>query len=440
MNIKLIPATLGFTTLVFSMTAAYAQSSITIYGNVDLAIDRVSKGEGNVQGTIFGLSGTTPVPNSLASPATTNVRLTPSLSSQSYLGFKGVEDLGDGYLAKFVLESGVSLDSGSLTNDGRLFGRQAYVGLATPFGEMRLGRQGSPMLTSFYLTTVERLGTTDLMGAGIIVNNLQTYQDNVISYFARKGPWIGSVSYSPNAGVASAISGARSTPTSAAPAATPATGQILGGASAGAETANRRGHTEGAMLGYIGDGLTITAAFHRNDFSAPVGLPTATGGFIPLYRLKSYTGTVAGAKYVLPNVGTILATNFHIGKISMDGGTNIRTNTTSFGVKQPFGAMSIGAEYFDQRFTNFTNGKENGVMLSLDYDFSKRTTLYSRIGYVKDNRGNVVRGDVTPLPIAGGTAVVLIPFGSTEIPTFSGAGNNMDARTTIVSVGIRHSF
>ena len=49
---------------------------------------------------------------------------------------RGVEDLGGGYRGLFVLEGGLTLDNGGLANDGRLFGRQAYVGLTTPVGEV----------------------------------------------------------------------------------------------------------------------------------------------------------------------------------------------------------------------------------------------------------------------------------------------------------------
>lgn len=436
MKKKLIKIAIGQAALFLALNTAYAQSSVTIYGNLDVGIDRTSTSQGNVQGTIFGLSG----PNSVASPATTTNQLSPSLSSQSYLGFKGTEDLDNGYSANFVLESGISINDGTLTNDGRLFGRKAYVGLAGPYGQVTLGRQPSPMLISYYLATIADLGTTDLMGAGVVINNLQIFQDNMIAYSAQSGPWIGVVSFSPNAGVASAISAARSLPTSITPAATAATGQILGGATSGAETSGQRGQTEGAMIAYNTSDLLMTTAFHHNDFDAPVGIPTATGGFVPLFNLESYTSIMTGAKYTLPGVGTILAANFHTGKFIMDGPTDPRVNTIAVGLNQPTGAFEYSAEYVDQRFTNFTQGSDKGLMLGLDYHLSKRTTLYSRVGYVKDERGNIVYGNLTPLPISGGPSALLVPLGSIEIPLFSGAGLSMDARTTIVSIGIRHSF
>jgi predicted porin len=436
MKKHLMQVAIAHSALLLALNAAYAQTSVTVYGNLDVGIDRTTKGEGNVQNTVFGLKG----PNSVSSPATTVYRLTPSLSSQSYFGFKGTEDLGDGYRANFVLEGGISADTGSLTSDGRLFGRKAYVGLATPYGQITLGRQASPMLTSYYLSTIERLGTTDLMAAGIVINNLQIFQDNMIAYALHTGPWSGVVSFSPNAGVASGISSARATATSSSPAATTATGQILGGASAGAETSSHRGQTVGAMIGYAMSDFTFTASFGRNSFDVPAGIPTAAGGFTPLFHLRSYTGAMAGAKYTLPGAGTIIAANFHTGEFRLNGPVNPRVNTIGLGLKQPVGAFNLSAEYVDQRFTNFTKGKDKGLMLGIDYLLSKRTTLYSRTGFVKDERGNIVKGDLTPLPIAGGPSALLVPLGALETPLFSGAGTNMDARTTIISVGIRHTF
>jgi predicted porin len=68
--------------------------------------------------------------------------------SESYFGLKGSEDLGRGLHAIFDVEGGFSLGSGnSVTdnrNDGRLFGRQAYVGLQSDqYGTLTLGRQNT---------------------------------------------------------------------------------------------------------------------------------------------------------------------------------------------------------------------------------------------------------------------------------------------------------
>src|SRR4030095_4639728 len=113
---------------------------------------------------------------------------------QSHLGFRGTEELGGGWAAKFALEAGLLPDIGGTGNDGRLFGRLSWVGLASPYGELRLGRQASPMLVAYYLNSLERIGTTDLLAAGVSANNLQNYQDNMISYGLIKGSWLSRLS------------------------------------------------------------------------------------------------------------------------------------------------------------------------------------------------------------------------------------------------------
>ncbi len=430
------------TASVLACSAAWAQSSVTIYGLVDVGVDSVRKGEGNVQGTVFGLSGTTPVPNAIASPSTRTTRMAPSLTAQSHFGIKGTEDIGGGWKGGFTLEGGLQADGGTLGNDGRLFGRQAFVSLTTPYGEVRLGRQASPMLIAGYIATTERLGSTDLMGAGLVVNNLQTYQDNMASFLVRKGPWLGVLSYSTNAGVASRVSAARASATSATPAANATTGQIIGGLTAGAESTDDRGRAQGALLAYNGKPFAILAAYHRNDFrGAQVGIASQAGGgtFIPLYTADTFTGAMVGAKFQLP-AGTMLVANFHQGQYKNVGALDPKVQTASAGIKHPIGNWELGAQYMQSRFKNFTKGKDSGVMLGVDYNFSKRTALYSRVGFVDDDRGNIVRGTVTPLPIAGGPGALLVPLGAQEVPLFSGAGQNVDARTSIVSLGLRHYF
>jgi len=418
---------------------AWAQSSVTIYGNLDVAMDHISKSEGNAAGTVFGMNGATPLPNSISSPAQSVTRMTPSLSQQSFFGFKGVEDMGNGMKASFVLEGGIQLDSGTLTNDGRLFGRQAYVALTTPGGEIRLGRQASPMMIAYYLVTPDRLGLSDLTARGLVTNSLQMFQDNALTYAAMKGPWIAFATYSPNAGVPSQISPARSTPTPATPPATAATGQILGGLTAGAEAADGRGKSWSLMGAYNADQLTVAATYQRSDMRAPLGFVSAAG-YVPLVRAESYAAAMLAVKYKLASTGTVLAVNYHTGRFRFEGPQDPRVDTYTFGVNQPFGKWNFIGSTMQTRFTNFTRGKDTGVVLGFDYNFSARTALYMRGGYVKDDRGQIVRGTVTPLPIAGGPTALLIPLGANEIPLFAGAGTNMDARTTIYSLGLRHSF
>jgi len=105
-------------------SAAFAQSSVTLYGVVDASVESV-KGNTAGKGTTFN-------------------RVSSGNLVTSRLGFKGVEDLGGGLKAKFQLEAAVSADTGASASGGRFFDRAAWVGLASAeAGELRIGRQDS---------------------------------------------------------------------------------------------------------------------------------------------------------------------------------------------------------------------------------------------------------------------------------------------------------
>ncbi|MBU9172954.1 porin [Burkholderia gladioli] len=112
--------------------SAYAQSSITLYGHIDEGLNftnstRSQFGQGHsktalVSGSVGG----------------------------SRFGLQGTEILGGGNSAVFRLENGYDLNSGGLLQGGRMFGRQAYVGLASnTYGTVLLGRQYDPTIDMF---------------------------------------------------------------------------------------------------------------------------------------------------------------------------------------------------------------------------------------------------------------------------------------------------
>lgn len=96
---------------------ANAQSSVTLYGIVDV-----------------GVAGT----DRKYEKSTTG--LESGIQSGSRWGLRGTEDLGNGLRANFVLESGFNVANGKGSSDG-LFNRQAWLGLGGNWGEVRFGRQ-----------------------------------------------------------------------------------------------------------------------------------------------------------------------------------------------------------------------------------------------------------------------------------------------------------
>lgn len=113
-------ATLGL--LLAATNAAHAQSSVTLYGVIDEGLNYISNSGG-----------------AKAFSATSGV------IQGSRWGMKGVEDLGGGLQALFVIENGFDASTGKLGQGGLEFGRQAWVGLASDrLGQVSLGRQYDP--------------------------------------------------------------------------------------------------------------------------------------------------------------------------------------------------------------------------------------------------------------------------------------------------------
>lgn len=107
--------------------AAYAQSSVTLYGVADVGIGKMS---GQKTGMISGdmVNHTT-----------------------SYIGFRGIEDLGGGLKAGFRLEQYVNMENGAtasangfLRQGNETYGRAAHLWLEGGFGQFKMGRSETP--------------------------------------------------------------------------------------------------------------------------------------------------------------------------------------------------------------------------------------------------------------------------------------------------------
>jgi predicted porin len=139
---------------------AFAQSSVTLYGILDTGIEYVSHANaaGDYVVRMPGITGELP----------------------SRWGLRGAEDLGGGYKAVFALESGFNTRGGDSGQGGRLFGRQAWVGIASPYGQLSLGRQYT--MTYWAMADADILGP-DIYGSGSLDSYLPNARsDNTIGY------------------------------------------------------------------------------------------------------------------------------------------------------------------------------------------------------------------------------------------------------------------
>lgn len=418
MKLKILAAAASLVAL----SSVQAQSTVEIYGTLDLGVDTSDRTAG--------------VSSVLPSRVGRQERLTPSMSSISALGFRGTEDLGGGLKASFVLEMQPTPDNGTLGNDGRTWGRQAYVSLTTPYGEIRLGRQYAPFFYAKAFSTTERLAGTDLFTGLLTINQLQVRQDNQVSYWAKLGNFTGSVAVSPNAGVSkSGVTGAVRNSTAGG-------AQILGGQSAGAEGA---GKTWGAFVNWAenpvpgGQGASVSAAYHHNRFDVPLFL-----GATPLAVLGDYSSYVVSGRYIAASGWAVAAAygegSYDVKSTPLAGlrdGMDIRS--LAVGARYLMGNFQIGAMYGIQEFKNFTKGKDKAFVVGGDYLLSKRTALYTRVGWLKDDEGNSLL--VGPgARLNGGPEPFLVSTGLREVPVWNGVGVNPGGKSTTFTVGVRHTF
>ncbi|AFK62189.1 porin [Advenella kashmirensis WT001] len=124
---------------------AQAKSTVTLYGLVDAGIGyqqtKVTQGDAYTKTRVVGLIN--------------------GVKNGNRWGFKGAEDLGNGTSAIFQLESGFDMGNGRSSLGGRLFGRQAYVGLkGDGWGALTLGRQ--------YNLAADIVAPIDPFGAGFL--------------------------------------------------------------------------------------------------------------------------------------------------------------------------------------------------------------------------------------------------------------------------------
>ncbi|ALL70311.1 Outer membrane protein porin (plasmid) [Paraburkholderia caribensis MBA4] len=139
-----------------SSGAAYAQSSVTLFGLIDTGIAYTSNARSDP---------------AVPSKGGTNWSMITGIINTSRWGLHGNESLGDGLSAIFWLESGFDSTNGAFKNGGDLFGRQAWVGVAShEYGSVTLGRQ--------YDLVVDYLAPISATGSGFAANLAQHPYDN----------------------------------------------------------------------------------------------------------------------------------------------------------------------------------------------------------------------------------------------------------------------
>ncbi len=332
-------------------TAAFAQTNVTIYGSVDAGYTYRFDKMNNVGGSAVAASR--------SSIDTGN-------SAGNRLGFKGVEDLGNGLKAVFLLEQGFNFDAGQQGQGGRMFGRQAYVGLTGGFGTAVAGRLYTPHfsfvsgLDPFAAGTVGEYrnvwGNTGSAGGA---NNLldPTRVDNAVAYI------------SPNFGgfdVTVAYSNAAAVDDNAT---TTATQENAGN--------NARNNTVYALLAkYAGGPVVVGLNVHRIAAASTVANST-------METLDNYTlGASFDAKVV--KISAVAGYN------DMKASGSFRSGSFSnymLGVTAPIGKFAVKgsinySDFNGEKLNAFGGGYATQYAIGADYNLSKRTNLYTAYSFI----------------------------------------------------------
>jgi predicted porin len=391
--------------------AAQAQSSVTVYGIMDVGYIGSNTRLSNGSTAAIGSAGSGKVFNS------TGNAFSSSSQQTSRLGFKGTEDLGGGMSAFFTIETTVTPNATTVVGGTR----QAFVGLKKKgLGEASFGTQYTPLHIA--------VGATD--------PGQQNQMTGNVIYAAYSGPAI-----EPDA----AASGSTS-------AYTTRTANMLKGVSenfagfkvSGMLVANNQNNSQTTALS--GTTTTVTGGLNnQNGWGLGVDYTwnklLLTANYVALTSKNPYSITSAG----VPSAPALWST--------ATGGTNIQDNQTYVAATYDFGILKAYAQWSSRKASDQQNsnyyGKRSaqqigvrsfitptveawasmgngsyqsygnsqptahitGYQLGSNYWLSKRTNLYAIFG-------------------AAGTSNVAV----------AGSSNPTSANANAYALGVRHTF
>lgn len=333
-------------------TAAQAGENYTLYGKARMSVDATDNGSANV----------------------TNVS-----SNSSRLGFKGVEDIGNGLKAIFQMEVLANLDDGGASTAG-LFGagRNSYVGLASSFGTLLLGINDNP----YKLATSKLDNWGDSMGDfNAIIGNVS----GATTPFNEREP--NSLNYwSPKMDGLQFMAGYRPDETSGV---------------------NRDRYSVNAL--YENGPLYTSVAYERHK------LDNVSGG-----SGNDTNGLTFGASYLFNQDNTKLGLIYE--SLSEDNIASVLDrNAWYLALSHKMASNTIKIAYARAGDNDLaSNTGANWYVLGLDHALSKRTSLYAL--YARTNNDSGARYGLG----TGGSSGAVVPAAGLDPSTFS--------------VGINHDF
>lgn len=364
-------AILALSVLAASTTAAWAQSSVTLYGIVDVGV-RLTSNEG---------------PAGKAGESVT--RVIGGGMSNSRLGINVTEDMGDGLKAIANLETRLNADSGTAPiATGYPFWMQSWVGLQGGFGRITVGRQYN-VLFDLVTSTYASYPYSPYFDAykPEIGLSLGSRADNMVKYMIESGPFRAAVQVS---------------------------------AGEGSSIGNK---TFGGYVRYSDAGLSGGAGYQTYEFASGKKVKATTlGGSYrtgPWYLNAGYAINKVDAGITAADVGVLHGVPLLWGSFG-NGGLAYTNSAIALGAdKRTLWSVGMGYQITPQLNLggHYYHGKQSGpgfaalkitskavaadadfLTLAADYAFSKRTDAYVEFDHTK------LGGDNASLTGAAGTA------------------------------------
>ncbi|KXV01866.1 porin [Caballeronia megalochromosomata] len=384
---------LGMLALAGASCAAHAQSSVTLYGVINEALTWSSNQGGHHA-----------------------VQLTGNGEYGSRWGLKGAEELGGGTQAIFTLENGFNPVNGALGQNNRMFGRQAFMGVANAqYGTLTFGRQ--------YDAIVGTLQTMTSNGAwGGVMFSHPYDNDNTDNYLRVNN----SVKYtSPYFHGFTGIA-------------------MYAFSNAAGDFSNNRMWSVGSI--YTQGPFSIAAAYSLYDRPGVNTTPTVNkGGAItccdaPITSRREQIAGI-GASYIFgPAKFSLMYSNAIYTDVgtSLTSGINYRFNNYEANVRYTITPSLIVGAAYTYTSDNITGGPDgpaqvhwHQVNLLVDEFLSKRTSVYLEVIWLRAG------GGVFPRPVGGPLPATSDGTLASQIQTMNPSSSKNQA---VASIGFVHKF
>lgn len=361
-------ATFALAVLAASTTAAWAQSSVTLYGIVDVGVRYTSN----------------------ANAGTSTKTVVPGGMSQSRLGVNVTEDMGGGLKALANLEHRLQSDTGAVSGSPD-FWRQAWVGLqSSEFGQIRLGRQYN-ILFDLYTSTFASFRYSPYIEAykPEIGMSMTARQDNMVKYLVQLGNVYGEVQVSAGEGQSGA---AAALPNKTIGGLIRYNDGKWGAGGAYLQATEQTGKKiKATVLGasYTDGPLYVHASWGENKFesisnllTSPAVVADATSAFrVAVTTRGAYTSGLLGASIFNNNSADIKTRTMYMLGATYQLTPQLNVGANAWLTKQTHYGLAIAPLGLNASAS--TTSKADFFAVVLDYAFSKRTDAYLEFDYTK---------------------------------------------------------